>query len=314
MKHLYTICVFAVITCACLSCRHSTEPGAEESSASSYFQVKYDSLFHSGYQQSMMLTGYSGKLLVLGCWFARQYDTTAKTWQDTVFPRDTVYNRWDGALAKFGNYLYVFGSPEFNVAKFRKVVKYDLNTLHCEMLSEPLPTNRYEPYPAYAETGNKILIVYPRLDSVYLFDSATEKGKFVAANELKDDADESVDTPYYAFGKYGNYLYIYGKTKCRLKRIDLTTYAWEEISIPQETKNSLAEYTASSGALFNGLLLLFRRTSDGAIAYDIASNKWGTSNYDKSLYGFFETRFTSDNAFYFVNIGNVSVMKITRVK
>lgn len=322
MKHLYIICALAVIACLFLSCKHSTDPNSEGGLLSTSFALRYDSLFRTGYQQSMMLTGYSDKLLVLGCWFARLYDTTAKSWQDISFPRDTVYNRWDGALAKFGNYLYVFGSPEFNVAKFRKVVKYDLNTLSCEMLPESLPTQRYEPYPAYADTGNKILIVYPRLDSVYLFDSNTEKGKFAAANEMKDNADESLDIPYYAFGKYNNYLYLYCKTTCRLKRINLTTFVWEEINIPQEVKNVLSAYTTSNGAVFDGLLLLFKGTtgtttnSNRAICYDIASDKWGYSNYGARPNAFFETRFTTDVSFYFIDIGGgyTSAWKITRVK
>lgn len=318
MRYFYFIFATIFISGIFLSCKNSTSPEDGSGLSTTSFSLKYEKVCTPPiYQQSMMITGFDNKLFILGCWAPMIYDTLAKTWWHTPLPRDTVCNRWDGALAKFGNSIYVFGYPAINghkYPKFYNVVKFDITASNYEALSEPLPIKQYEPYPAYAETGNKILIVYPRLDSIYQFDANTEKGKFVAANELKDITDTSLNGPYYAFGKYGNYLYLYSFKDCKLKKVDLTTFAWEEINIPQEVKNILTGNTYSNGAVFDGLLLLYRGTDYQALSYDIALNKWGYSNYDPESNLFFESRFTNDKNLYILCPTPTAVWKVTRVK
>jgi hypothetical protein len=186
------------------------------------------------------------------------------------------------------------------------------------MLNELLPYKKYEPYPAYAELNSKVMLIFPRLDSVYLFDYTTEKGKSVAKNELKV-VNTSLSLPVsYAFGKYKNYLYVYEKASCQLKRINLLTYQWEIIRITQEIKNILSDYTSANGAVFDGLLLLFKNNSKVAICYDIEKDIWGYSNINYPNSIFYESRFTTDTEFYYLNtaIGPspCEVGKLTRMK
>lgn len=317
MKHFYLICAFAVIACLFLSCKHSTDADSGENAFATYFPLKYEKICTAPTSgQSMMLTCYSNKILIYSCYGLMLYDTTAKSWLRTTFPIDTIKGRWDGALSKFGNSLYVFGAPGFLAPKYYKVVKMDITTLEIDTIPEPLPISQYEAYPAYAETDSKLLIVYPRSNSVYLFDSETQKGTFVAQNIIKVNLSDPCSMVSYAFGKYGNYLYIYEKTGCVLKRINLSSFTWESIDIPQEVKQTLATHTNSSGAIFDGLLVLYVGTLNQAICYDIASNKWGHSNYDIGNSGWFESRYTTDNSLYILNRSEppATVWRVTRIK
>jgi hypothetical protein len=267
------------------------------------------------YQQSMMLTCFDNKVFVYGCYGLMIYDTTAKSWQKTNFPIDTMNGRWDGALARHNNDLFVFGAPGFMRPKFFNVMKMDLISLQNAMLEAPLPFQKYEPYPAYAQTENTIMIIYPRVDSIYLFDFTTEKGKCVAKNELKVGTNTPYDIVPYAFGKHGNYLYVYKKDSFQLKRINLSTYQWETIEIPRNVlRYKLENMVGASGAVFDGFLLLFKGNPIDAICYEIETNTWGNVNYDGSSVPFFESRHTNEKEFFYLDHYNDEVWRATRVK
>ena len=180
------------------------------------------------HNQSMMLTCFSDKIFIYGCYGLMIYDTTAHSWQRTTFPIDTISGRWDGALSKSGNSLYVFGIPEFSIPKYYNVVKLDIPSLTLEMLPEPLQMKKQDTYPAYTDFNNKAIMLFPHQDSVYVFDMQTQKGRFTAKNIFKTDSHTvSYEVPF-IFGKEGNYLYVYEKATRDFRRLNLYTFDWEK--------------------------------------------------------------------------------------
>jgi len=307
MKSVLLLILIALAGVFFVSCGHSNEPD-NQTQLTKQFELKYQDICTApARSQSMMLTVFDNKIFIYGCYGLMIYDTTAHTWQRTTFPIDTIGGRWDGALAKYGNNLYVFGAPGFTRPNYYKAVKMDLNTLKYQLLPEQLPITKYDCYPAYAQKDNKLLIIYPHADSVYLFDLLTEKGKFVAKNIMKDEQTYDV---IYDFGKYEDYLYIYNEISREFKRISLNSYLWESITIPLEAQQFVASF-GYSGAVFDGILMLYTPNYSTCICYDIQNNKWGYGNYNAPNSYFFETRFTTDTEFYFLSLSDTHVWKVT---
>jgi hypothetical protein len=258
-----------------------------------------------------MLTCYDNKIFVYGCYGPQIYDTTAHTWLKTSFPVDTIAGRWDGVISRYGNDLFVFGAPGFNKLKFYNVVKMDLSTLAYQMLQAPLPIKQYDAYPAYAQKDDKLLIVYPHADSVYLFDFVTQKGRFAAQNILK--ASSSNNFVPYTFGKYQDYLYVYNNQTAELKRISLNSYIWETVFLPAKVRDFLSGYNSFQGAVFDGILLLFSYELNAAVCCDLQTGEWGNGNFGFIPFPTFETRFTNDSEFYFLDSFDTKIWKVTLV-
>jgi hypothetical protein len=308
------ICAVAVIAVFFLSCKHSTDADEDNGLLSDSFTLKYEKICVTPiYQQSVMLTCYSDKILVYGSYDIMLYDTTSKSWQTTSIRGDSVRGRWDGAIGKINNSVYAFGAPfHMESPRHYNVMKLDVTTLALEELPEPLASNKYQAYPAYETYGSKILIVYPRLDSVYLFDTETQKGRFVAKNEFKVPESEFIGAPPYAFGSYNNSLYIFNKLTKELGSINLSTFVWSKLEIPSEIKGAAENY--ANGGIFNGLLLLFNGGNPKALCYDIKTNIWGYGNCDIHSDLYFETSYKNSNQFYFIDMPMDTVWRVTRIK
>lgn len=314
MKRVFLISLLASSLLILISCKHSTDADEGDGLLSDSFTLKYEKIcLMPIYQQSVMLTCYSDKILVYGSYDIMLYDTVSKSWQTTSIRGDSVRGRWDGAIGKINNSVYAFGAP-FHPESSRhyNVMKLDVTTLALEELAEPLASNKYQAYPAYETYGNKILIVYPRLDSVYLFDAETQQGRFVARNELKVPESELLDGPLYAFGSYDNSLYLFNKSTKELGSINLSTFVWNKIEVPSKIKEAAGNY--ANGGIFDGLLLLFNGRNPKALCYDIKKNIWGYGNCDIHSDLYFETSYKNSKQFYFIDMPMDTVWCVTRIK
>jgi hypothetical protein len=314
MKRIFLFFTLALLTFLLLSCKHATESGSESDITSTSFSLKYEKIsVLPVYQQSEMLNCYSDKILVYGSYNIMLYDTTSKSWQSTSIRGDSIRGRWDGAIGKINNSIYAFGAPfHMELPVHYNVMKLDATTLALEELAEPLPIKSYDGYPAYETFDDKIMIVFSKLDSVYLFNSTTQKGTFVAKNILKITDSNIFGNVIYAFGSYENYLYIFNKYTAEFARINLHTYEWNKIEVPSEIKNSAGNY--SNGGVFAGLLLLFKGGNAKALCYDIKNSVWGYGNCDIRSELVFETSYKNSSQFYFIDMPKDTLWRVTRVK
>lgn len=281
---------------------------------------KYDYLNTTPqYYQSLMMTGSETELYVYGAYSGFfVYSLSANGWSKTFsFPKDTVGWRWDGAIGYLNGKVYVVATPSHNVnydsfPKYYNIIEADPLTGSIAALPELLPFRTWDSYPAYGSFNNKIAVIFPRLDSVYVFDSISKKGKFVAQNILK--VSSSNYWHYYSFGMSNQYLYVFKTTTKEFYRFGLQSYKWEKIEIDPQILSVTPAYVR--GGMFRDLFCLWGSGMDIAIVFNTLTGKWLKANKDipndNFLLGessFFATR----NALYVVEVFSRNLWRITLV-
>lgn len=268
------------------------------------------------YNQTLMMTEYGGKLFIYG-WHGRIMIVRPETrgtgaWNYIEENNDTITWRWDGTMVTVNNEIYIFANPLVNVSsqqfpKYYNVLKLNPINNKVTPLPELLPFKFQDAYPVGTSYGDKAIILFRGLDSLYVFDTKTEKGKFVSENKLKDTREDAYDKIYSA-GKYENYFYVYSSHHRKLFRIDLGNYEWREIEIPSLIKGKLV---GTCGGMFNGVLCLFGQKNIGPICYDAKTNEWYFSEPEFDFNLFNETIFCEYNKeLYFVDVFTRLIWKV----
>lgn len=300
-----------------LSCMDKTEivDSKKEYTFLPIAELKYE-LVCSGPKrsQSMMLLCWDSKILIYGSWYLSLFNKETKSWFEKDVPADRWSGRWDGALGKVGDYIYAFGSAAFVDTAYHKATRFNLNTMNIELLPEKLPCRYSDLYPAYTTAGKNIIIVFKRLDSVYVFNAETEKGSFVAPNPFKVTDSEVLSTYTYNWGTYNNYLYVYKNSTAEFAKFNLTTYTWEMINIPQDIKQRTSSYVNAMGGVFDGLLLLIDDSGPQTLCYDIEKNIWGYANYDIDHDMWSEHSCKTDTELFILDYFPRDVWRVTRKK
>jgi len=265
--------------------------------------------------QTMMISNYDNFIIVSGNRYIQKYDTLAKTWQIRTINDDSIAARWDGAFCRIGASMYLFGpAVRFDKLAWYKVVKMDPITLNTIRLNEQLPffTNVF--YPAYTVIGSKMVAVYPALDSVYVFDGTTERGKFVAPNIAKYSYN-SWGLVFYS-GQYNNYFYVFNPATLQFFRLNLSNYSWETIPISNEVAKLIwsneIDHSICGGVTGN-LLVVIRNKK--AFCCNLDTYEWFTANNDITLTNWWtESASQSGDSFYFNAWLSDTVWKISKAK
>jgi hypothetical protein len=265
--------------------------------------------------QTMMISNYDNFIIVSGNRYIQKYDTLAKTWQIRTINDDSIAARWDGAFCRIGTSMYLFGpAVRFDKLEWYKVVKLDPNTLTTVRLEERLPINSYNPYPAYTVHMNKMIAVYPGLDSVYVFDGSTEKGKFVAPNILKYIANTG-ELLFYS-GQYNNFFYVFNPATLQFARLNLSDYSWNLIPISNEIARLIWSNETDfniSGGVTNNLLVVIQNRK--AYCCNLDTYEWFEANNDIQLTDWWvESVSQSGNSFYFNAWLSGKIWKITKTE
>jgi hypothetical protein len=253
------------------ACKTSTEPETNvDLPTKDTLVFKFDSLATFPYSQSLMLSGYLDKIFIYGSHGKYSvYYTENKTIVIFSTVNDTITWRWDGAFATVNKLMFIFAIAIDSRSDYQKVLTFNPVTYEIKASSVINPFNLHM-YPASTVIDNKILILYPTSDSLYVFNTLTMTEQFVSKNLLKIQFNGKV----YSSGVYGDGFYVYGNTVKQLFRINTTTYTWEEIIIPDSIKTKIDQYAL--GGIIGNKLCLFnqRNNSKMIIAYNVETQKW----------------------------------------
>ena len=313
MKNYMVLVLSAILTVAVVwGCKKAfpTEEGYSpiQKSIKLNFEIFCSAPIHG--DESTVIINYNNNIMIDGSFIFQVYDTISKTWQVKEVYGDSVASRWDGAACYLNNHIYSFGTPwDNNNAEWYKVVKIDPATLNSWWLPEKLPFTKYTPYPAYTTYNNKMIAVFPQVDSVYVFDGATEKGKLVAPNPLRI-SNEYLDSPCYIYGTYNDSLYIFNETSSKFYRLSLASYAWSEIQIPSDIKGIIETEGVYGGGIWGGWMICFRENN--SICYNFSKKEWYFANNDIDFdYRYSESCFTTADALYYISHLKLIIWRIT---
>ncbi|MCL6098595.1 MAG: hypothetical protein M1391_08470 [Bacteroidetes bacterium] len=271
------------------------------------------------YYQSLMMTGNETELYIYGAYGGFfVYDLSRNDWRSTFSSySDTVSWRWDGAIGYLGGKVYVIATPSHNVnidsfPKYYNIIEADPITGSITALPELLPFRTWDSYPAYGSFNNKIAVIFPRLDSVYVFDSISKKGKFVAQNILKVSSNGYWH--FYSYGMNNEYLYVYKTTTKEFYRFSLQSYNWEKIEINSQILSAMPTYTR--GGMFRGLFCLWGSGLNVTLVFNTLTGKWVEASIDIPNYDFIMNEssfFATSNALYVVEVFSRNLWRITLV-
>lgn len=272
------VTVFLVVILLLLnSCKTSTEPETKvETPIKDTLIVRYDSLATFPYSQTLMIAGYSDRIYIYGSYGKYSvYYIENKTIVHFSTVNDTISWRWDGAFVTVEDMMYIIAIAIGNRSDYQKVLTFNPKTYEIKPTSTTNPFTIHM-YPAAAATSDKIMILFPTSDSLYVFNTISMTGQFVSKNQLKNQFNEKI----YSSGIYEGSFYIYSKTVKQLFKINTQTYNWDEIIIPDSIKSIIDQY-ALGGIVGNKLCLFNKRNnSKPIVAYNMATRKWlvGVSN------------------------------------
>jgi hypothetical protein len=263
--------VLIITLLALTSCKNSTEPEVQPvTAAKDTLILKYDSLGAFPYSQTLMTAGYGDNIYIYGAQGKLSvYNTVTKTMTQSSTATDTMTWRWDGAFVNVDTMMYIFAISNGKTA-YDKVLTFNPRTNEIKATSVPLLFN-INLYPAAAVSGKKILLLYPNKDSLYAFDTQSMTGQFVSQNKMK----EAFNSKVYSSGVYQNGFYVYSIGKKQMYRIDMSTYAWQEIVIPDSIKSNINQY--AFGGVISNKFVLINNTSSGTgitVAYNLSTKQW----------------------------------------
>lgn len=272
------------------------------------------------YHQSLMMTGMESELYIYGAYGSFfVYDLNANDWNKTYFSRkDTVSWRWDGAIGYLNSKVYVIATPSNSInydsfPKYYNILEVDPNTGSLKTLPELLPFRRWSYYPAYGTYNGKIAVVFQNMDSVYVFDSTSKKGKFVAQNILKMP-DNNNSYPSYSYGINDEYLYVYKRLTKEFYRFSLQTYKWDKIEIESQILSIMPQY--ARGGMFKGLFCLWGPELNVALVFNSFTGRWILANKDIPNDNFLvgeNSFFATSEALYVVHVFSRNLWKIKLV-
>ncbi len=266
------VLILVITSLALTSCKNSTEPEVQPVTASKDTLIlKYDSLAAFPYSQTLMTAGYGDNIYIYGAQGKLSvYNTVTKTMTHSTTVTDTMTWRSDGAFVNVDTMMYIFAIA--TKPQYEKVLTFNPRTNEIKATSAPL-LFKLNIYPAAAVSGKKILLLYPNKDSLYSFDTQSMTGQFVSQNKLK----EAYNSKVYSSGVYQNGFYVYSIGKKQMYRIDMSTYAWQEVVIPDSIKSNINQY--AFGGIISDKFILINSISSTAgpgvtVAYNLASKQW----------------------------------------
>jgi hypothetical protein len=284
-------------------------------------EFKYEYLYTTPeYYQSLMMTGTDAELFVYGAYGGFFiFDLSRKGWTATHFFRsDTVSWRWDGAIGYANEKVYVIATPRHNVninsfPKYYNILEVDPKLGKVTALPALLPFTQYEYYPAYGTYKGKMAVIFPNLDSVYVFDANKKTGSFVAQNPLKLTQPDYYYMNY-IFGTNKEYLFVYGKRTKEFYKFDLEKYIWHKIEIDSNIQSRILGHIG--GSMFKNLFCIWIEGSDVALVYNNDSGKWIEANKDIPNDNFLlgeGSFFANDSALYSVEVMSQNLWRISLV-
>jgi hypothetical protein len=284
-------------------------------------EFKYDYLATTPeYHQSLMMTGTDSELFVYGAYGGFFiFDLSKKGWTATHFFRsDTVSWRWDGAIGYAKEKVYVIATPKHSVnvnsfPKYYNILEVDPKLGKVVALPALLPFTQYEYYPAYGTYKEKIAVIFPNLDSVYVFDANKKTGSFVAKNIFKLVLPDYYNMNY-IFGTNKEYLFLLNRGTKEFYKFSLEKFTWEKIEIPNEILLRLTGRLG--GSMFRNLFCVWIEKSEVALVYNNDNGKWIEANKDISNDNFLLGEcsfFATSSALYSVEVMSKNLWRISLV-
>lgn len=262
--------------------------------------------------QTSMLTKYQNQLYRFGSRSPVQiFDLNSKTWSQVQIP-DSSYWRWDGALVTIGEMIYQVAvstdSESYDILKFNPANN------SFEHTNVNLPNNFH--YPAYCTNDDKIVFLYKGANLTYEYNPKNNLIRVTANNPFYATNDYNLNL---SSGRFNNYFYVFGgysdSPNNLFYRLDLNSYEWEKLKIPEEISTKLV-----FGSVFGEQLVLFSDTLS-TFEYSFLDDKWYEDTtrvpiYPRGLSGDIyngEWSFYSDGStLYATTISDESVWKITK--
>ncbi|MFA6541294.1 MAG: hypothetical protein WCT99_06795 [Bacteroidota bacterium] len=261
-----------------MSCKNSTEPDEKTlTPVKDTLAFTYDSVATFTTSQSIMLCGNSQNIFIYGAYGNLSiYNIASRTVTDHSTLSDTLSWRWDGAFVSVDTSMYIFALPAPNRPAYSKVLLFNQQTYRVTATAAPFPFSLGLD-PAYGVFGKKIALLYSSYDSLYVFDTSTMTGGFVAQNKLKYPGNA------YSSCVYQNGLYIFVDYYMKFYRVDLQNYSWQEIVIPDSIQSNIDTY-AQGGMLGNKFCLFNNPDRPGTtVAFDLTTQKWQVGAPNKKM-------------------------------
>lgn len=261
--------------------------------------------------QTSMLTGHNNKIYRFGSKWFQVFDKNSKSWSQIILP-DSSFWRWDGAAVTIDDDVYIVAVS--TTSKSYDILKYNTQTLNLEHTGTELPVDFH--YPAYCVYDKNILFLSRSTDSIYLYNTNNNNLSTISKNPFLSSDGTNMTL---SSGKHNNYFYIFGGyshlADNLFYRLNLNTYQWEKIEIPNIIENS-----GMIGASFKDSFIFFA-DSNLTYEYNFVDGNWRQDTsmvplYSRNLSGNLwigETSFyTDDSTLYATDILSEIVWEITK--
>ncbi len=281
---------------------------------------KYDLTFNSVVKASYNMPGVTTFTrindtfyLVGGLGPILTYNEVNGLWNYKSFNSVENLYRRKGVLFQYGDSLLWFATPYINADRKEGYFFISINpiTLAINLTNIPLPILESENFISHICYGNKAFIFLTHSQRIYVLDMNDLSGNFIYSFPIDM---VTYGSPEIHVGSYKNYVYGYYPYDKKFFKMNLDTFRYENIPIPEYITKRIETYSYVRSGVVEDLFCLWIYGFNLTFCYDLEKNTWGIveSNYYKNLHPFEWIYFNADSCLYNLDLVNKEIVKITR--
>lgn len=241
------------------------------------------------------------------------YNEINKSWEYKSFNSSENLYRRKGVLFQHGDSLLWFATPYIDADRREGYFFISINpiTWAINLTNIPLPILEPENFISHISYENKAIIFLTVSQRIHILDMNDLLGNFIDSFPI--DA-APYGSPEIHVGSYKNYVYGYYPYDKKFFKMNLDTFGYENIPIPEYITKRIETYSLVRSGVVEDLFCFWIYGFNFTFCYDLEKNTWGIveSNYYKNLHPFEWIYSNTDSCLYNLDLVNKEIVKITR--